>query len=597
LVLDNMEQVLEAGPDVAALLACSPGLTVLATSRGALRLSGERQYPVPALRLPASGESQLFEDVASAAAVVLFAERARMAKPGFTLSEANAPAVVEICRRLDGLPLAIELAAARIPLLPPAALAARMERRLPLLTGGSRDLPERLQTMRAAIAWSYDLLSPEEQSAFRRLAVFDGGFTLEAAEVVMTPDAENMDNSAPSASPIDCLAALVEQGLVWQDEQPDGDARFGMLETIREYGLERLQASGEEEAVRQSHAAWFLALTEGYDTGSISARFALLNRMERELANFRVALAWTEQAVDTEIGLRLATALTGFWHVRSHRSEGRGWLERALARDSSMPSEVHVGALITLGLFEHSLGNPELGALYMNQALELARVVDARRGIVLAQLWLAEFAVDGGENERAARLMARAEEWGDAPDDPVDVPGTVLKNRGILARRRGDLQQSRTYFTDALARFGYCGDVFSHAIAAELLGLVHCDCSEHELAARYFRESLEDWRAVGTRESLIDWLAMVATLAAAAGELSRSSRWFGAVEAQAEIYGFNFPLPERVEFDRTAESVRTGPADPDWIAGRELSLDQVTEEAAGWLEEMATLARSLPQSF
>ena len=258
--------------------------------------------------------------------MALFIDRAYTVQPGFSLTLANAAAIVEICRRLDGLPLAIELAAARIPLLPPAALLARMERRLPLLTGGARDLPVRLQTMRAAIAWSYDLLTPEEQTVFRRLArlrwrVHAGGRR--------SGDDRGRRGDGLTSALFERIAALVEQGLVWQAEQPDGDARFGMLETIREFGLEQLEASGEEEEVRRAHAAWFLALAEAFDAGGRAGATGVLDRIERELPNFRIALSWTGGAER----LQLTLVLSYLWCMRSHRTEGRDWLQRSLAND------------------------------------------------------------------------------------------------------------------------------------------------------------------------------------------------------------------------------------------------------------------------
>jgi tetratricopeptide (TPR) repeat protein len=503
--------------------------------------------------------------------------------------------VIEICRRLDGLPLAIELAAARISLLPPAALLARMERRLPLLTGGPRDLPERLQTMRAAIAWSYELLSPEEQTAFRRLAVFDGGFTLEAAESVLAAGSQHTVERTPTVTQLDLLAALIDRGLVWHAVQPDGDARFGMLETIREFGLEQLTVSGEAETVRWSHAAWFLALAEALDAGGEPTVYVVLDRIERELPNFQVALAWTEQIEDTRIGLRMAKSLFRLWLLRSHRIEGRSWLECALARDAGEPSADRAAALVGLGVIEQVIGNVDLGVRYLNQGLELARSLDHRRTIVLALALLAGAAVDEGDVEQANQLLAEVEPWGADPDDWIDVPGVVLLNHGMLARQLDDPESARRCFIDALARFDRQGEIYHGAIAAEMLGLVQCECGEHAQAATNLLDSLDGWRTVGTRESLVDWMAMVATLAAAVGEPDRSSRWFGAVEAQVEIYGFNFPKPERERFDRIAESVRTDPADPNWAAGRKRSLDQVTEEAASWLDEISARPGALTE--
>ena len=256
LVLDNFEQVVEAAPIVADLLGACPDVTVLVTSRVRLRVSGEREVPVAPLGLAALDRHRSVEDVATSEAVRLFVARAEAVQPDFALTPDNAVAVAEICRRLDGLPLAIELAAARVKVLPPAALLARLDHRLPLLTGGGRDLPARQQTMRAAIAWSHDLLTPEEQVLFRRLAVFAGGFTLEAAEAVASGSGE------PGIDPFEGVASLLDKSLLRQEAGPGGEPRFSMLETVREFALEQLAASGEEAAIRERHAAWCLALAE-----------------------------------------------------------------------------------------------------------------------------------------------------------------------------------------------------------------------------------------------------------------------------------------------------------------------------------------------
>jgi predicted ATPase len=584
LVLDNMEQITAAATDVAALLAGVPDLSVLVTSRGALILSGERRYPVRVLSLPDPGNPEPLESIAASEAVALFIDRAQMVHPDFALTPANAPAIAEICHRLDGLPLAIELAAARISLLPPAALLTRMERRLPLLTGGARDLPARLQTMRAAIAWSYDLLSPEEQATFRRLAVFMGGFTLEAAEAVMVVGVDERIILDATKHPLDRVAALIERGLVWQAEQPDGDARFGMLETIREFGLEQLAISGEEGTIRQAHAAWFLSLAESLEAGGRAKAASSLDRIERELPNFRIALSWTTGAER----LDLAQSLSYLWGLRSHRTEGRNWIESALACAPHLSPAVRSVALKSLSFLEHSIGNRELGISYMNQSLALAREQDDRCGVIFALHQLAEYAVDAGDDEEALSVLAELETWGTDPGDHADALAEASIHRGVIARRRRHLPRAKDYFTESTTRFDGSNDIYGRAIARELLGLVQCDCGTFALAANSFLASLDDWRTLGTRESLIDWLAMVATLAEATGEPVRACRWFGAVEAHAQTLGFNFPLPERLEFARTAERVRTGPADQNWSSGRALSLDRVTEEAADWLRTIST---------
>jgi predicted ATPase len=284
LVLDNVEHLLAAGPDLALLLAFCPALTLLVTSRAALRVSGEHEFAAPPLPLPVEIGTWTFEQIAASDAVRLFVERAEAVQAGFRLTPANAWDVAEICRRLDGLPLAIELAAARVKVLPPRALLARLERRLPLLTGGPRDAPARLRTMRDAVGWSYDLLDADEQRVFRQLAVFVGGFTLDAAIDIAG------DGPLPEEAVVEGISLLVDQSLLLPAATDDaancdpGEPRFGMLETVREFALEELARSGEENAVRRAHAAYFRALAERAEPELRGAsQSAWIARLETEL--------------------------------------------------------------------------------------------------------------------------------------------------------------------------------------------------------------------------------------------------------------------------------------------------------------------------
>ena len=320
LVLDNFERVVDAASVVADLLARAPGLKVLATSRTPLHAYGEREYPLPPLPLPDPAHLPSVEALSQYEAVRLFIERAQAVKPDFTVTNANAPAVAEICSRLDGLPLAIELAAAFVKMLPPQALLKRLEQRLPLLTGGARTLPARQQTMRNTIAWSHDLLTQEEQTLFRRLAVFAGGCTLEAAEAVV-----NLDGHAR------CLRGHCRRwstrACCGKTRGRTGEPRFRMLETVREFGLERLEESGEEATTRDRHAGFFLDLAERADPDRRNADPAWLDVIDREHDNLRAALAWSRETGDHDTLLRLAGALAFFWYYR-------GYLQRraALAR-------------------------------------------------------------------------------------------------------------------------------------------------------------------------------------------------------------------------------------------------------------------------
>ena len=322
LVLDSCEQVLAAVPDIAALLASSLGLAILATSREPLHVRGEREFPLQPLPLPAADHLPAVMELARIPSVALFVERAEAGQPDFALTAENASAVAAICRRLDGLPLAIELAAARVKVLPPAALLARLEHRLPFLTGG-RDLPARQRTMRDTIAWSYGLLSPGQQTLFRRLAVFASGFTLASAEAVAEPVGD--------LAVLDGVVALVDQSLLRQSSGTDDEPRFAMLETVREYGLERLLESQEIDEIKQRHAQHFEQIFTDFVFGSpILMNQESLSRVVNDHDNVRLALAWFDEHGESDALLRLSSMLYGLWFARGLYGEGLQWAERAL---------------------------------------------------------------------------------------------------------------------------------------------------------------------------------------------------------------------------------------------------------------------------
>ena len=346
LVLDNFEQVLPAAASVAALLEVSAALKVLVTSRAPLHIYGEHEFAVQPLRIPELKQPVAPEMLSQVPAVALFLDRATAIRPDLVRSDENLRAAAEICARVDGLPLAIELAAARVKILPPPAMLARMQSRLDLLTVGARDLPARQQTLRRTIEWSYELLDPAERKLFARLSVFVGGCTLEAAEAVGNPRGDL------EAEVIETLSALVDKSLLGQSDDPSGEPRFTMLETIREYGLERLTVSGEETSVRRAHAAYFLVLAEEGSSpdamGVEEERW--LDRFEIELDNFRAALDWLTRTGSAEWGLRLATALLRFWDMRGHRPEGRDRLVALLALPGSGRTRERARALFAAGI-------------------------------------------------------------------------------------------------------------------------------------------------------------------------------------------------------------------------------------------------------
>jgi predicted ATPase/transcriptional regulator with XRE-family HTH domain len=560
LVLDNFEQVLAAAPLVGELLAAAPRLKALVTSRAALHLSGEHEYGVPPLALPDLKALPPPAELAGYAAVDLFVQRARAVAPGFALTSANAAAVAEICQRLDGLPLAIELAAARIKLLAPEALLARLNHRLTLLTGGARDLPARQQTLRSTIDWSYDLLDEREQVVFRRLAVFVGGCTLEAAAVVCTGEDDRGTDF------LERLAALLDQSLLRQTETADGERRFGMLETIREYALERLEGSGEAEALRRRHAAYYLALAEEAKPQLEQAQQGIWwRRLEQEYDNLRAALAWSKAVADgAETGLRLAAALWRFWDLHGRLSEGRAWLAEFLARvgDSAASAPVRVEALFGAGIlaqfqsdyvaarasFIASLAIArELGEEWsMTQSLEqlghiaqyqgdyatelprleesLAtwRVVGNKAGITEALNWLGTIAWYQGDYAAARSQFEESLALQRELGDEVGAAWNLM-NLGNLARAEGDYAQAETLYAVGLAltqRLGHTvGIVWSLHHCGELARYQ----GDYMRAAVLYEESLAIAREIGYTSAVASMLNRLGEVAQAQGNYVRAT--------------------------------------------------------------------------
>jgi predicted ATPase/DNA-binding XRE family transcriptional regulator len=395
LVLDNFERLLEAGPPLAQLLAACPRLKVLVTSRVVLRLQGEHSYEVPTLRLPTAGDRPSPEQLGRYEGIRLFMQRAQAANSRFTITTENAPAVIELCRRLDGLPLAIELAAARVSVLPPEAVLARLGNRLGLLTGGARDLPRRQRTLRATLDWSYDLLSIAERSLFARLAVLVGGWTLEAAEAVCDVGNET--------EVLQHMSALVDKSLVQQQANIHHEPRFTMLETVREYALERLEKSGELQRLRRRHASYFLELAEEEERASQGPlQREWLDRLETEHDNLRAALAWSLTSLgDTEMGLQLTGALSHFWYIREHHSESRMWLQSALERGSAATA-ARAKVLVGAGRLAWFQGELARANTLLEESLTLYQALGDDAGAAFALLVLGRIAVSQGDRGRGS---------------------------------------------------------------------------------------------------------------------------------------------------------------------------------------------------
>ncbi len=576
LLLDNMEQVVAAAPLVAGLLAACPGLTALATSRVALRVSGEQEFPVPPLSL--AGQSGVWgeqNDAPRSEAVALFVGRARAVNPDFVLTEENAPAVAEICRRLDGLPLAIELAATRSKVLSPPALLARLSRRLQLLTGGPQDQPARQRTMRDAIAWSHDLLPPAEQAVFRRLSVFAGGFTFAAAEAVAQGGEE-------------AVSSLVDKSLVWQREAVEDEPRFGMLETIREYGLEQLEASGETAATRERHAAYFLAATERLAPSLAGAApTAALARLEAEHDNLRAALAALVDAGDGERALRLAGSLGWFWYLHGHVGEGRGWLERALrlAGDDRPADPVCAHALRVSGWLALEQGDGAEAGRHLSASLARFRAAGDETGVAQALLTLGRAANLQGDEERAVGLFEEVLALARSQADKRQM-AIALVNLADAAYRRDDLGRSESRAAEALALARALDDDLLTLLALVNDAQVALARGDVERARASCADALSGSVRLQHGRGIAAALTGLAGVAAADGDPARAARLLGAAEAASAAIGAPSVM-NGGQFERARAAARAalGGADFDAAleAGRALSIEEAVAEATGWL--------------
>jgi non-specific serine/threonine protein kinase len=588
LVLDNFEQVVGAALDVVGLLEASPGLSVLVTSRAPLHLRGEHEYPLPPLPLPAPGQRTPPEHLSQYAAVALFLERAREARPDFAVTAANAPAIAEICARLDGLPLAIELAAVRVKVLPPEALLARLSRSLQVLTGGARDADARQQTMRATIAWSEALLAPEEQMLFRRLAIFVGGCTLESAEAIcaMTKGAAPLDLDL-----LEGLSTLVDHNLVQQREE-QGEPRFGMLQVIREYAHERLEASGEAEVLRRAHTHSFLSLAEQARQKEPGPEaLAWRERLEREHDNLRAALGWTRDRSEAELGLRLAVALTSFWRRRGYVREGRAWLDGLLAVAAGEAEAAGTGAglevirakaSLNAGMFALNMGAYAMAQNQLEQARTLALAAGNAEVARKALTNLGRIATDQGDLERAAALyaesLALARELGDQWGSAI-----VLGNLGHIALLQGDLEQAAAYLTNGLALERQVGDRNDMAVIRTNLGRVARKRGDVAQSEGLLREALAvAWELRDPGQCVLGLEALAET-AGAARQGERAARLLGAAAALRETLGVPQPRSQQAEVEQAVVAARAALGEEAWAAafasGRTLSLEQAIAEA------------------
>jgi predicted ATPase len=604
LLLDGFEHLMAAALLVAELVKTAPKLKIVVTSRSPLHIYGEHEFPV--LPLPVPDATARAEELSCCDAVSLFLQRASAVKPNFSLTEENRIAIREICARLDGLPLAIELAAARVKLLSPAAMRTRLEKRLQLLTGGARDLPARQQTLRGAIDWSYDLLGPAEQKLFRRLSVFVGGCTLEAAEAVCDV------KSDLELDLLEGIASLMDKSLLQELDQTGREPRFAMLETIREYGLERLASSGEGPLTRRAHAAYFVVFAEdnasernrGINGPPNPARPLTdegsepLDQIETEHDNCLAALDWLIEQGETDWGLRLGAALFQFWEEREHLAEGRERLRQLLGLPGAAThTRVRARALFAAGVLA---GDPAAARPLFEEGLSVSRELDDRQGIAVGLNALAVGAQEQGDLARSRALLEESVELWKELGDPVAVVrglsnlasvatlernfgealtlfeeclsisrqvgdrtgmAWALNHKGDAAREEGDAASARSFYEQGLAMFRELGDPWGVAGSLGDLGNLAREQGEFADAHLLYRESLEAFQALDHRRGIARLLDCFAGSAAAQSQPERALLLAGAAAALRESIGAVLAPAEQNRLAESLERARAALSD------------------------------------
>ena len=626
LFLDNFEHVISAAPRLVELLAVCSQLNLLVTSREGLRVRGEREYPVPPLALPNLTELPPLESLSQYAAIELFIQRAQAIKPDFHITNETAPAVAEICFRLDGLPLAIELAAARVKLLPPRAMLARLEHRLEFLTSGARDLPIRQQTLRNAIAWSYDLLNDYEQELFRRLSVFIGGCTLDAAEAVASDKRDGERGSEQAhGSVLDQLSSLLDKSLLREVEGANGEPRFVMLELLREFGVEQLELSGESEAVRHRHATFFLALAEQAEASRESAeQVQWMNRLEQEHDNLRAALEWSKTAEGTgEICLRLAGTLGLFWEARGYFSEGRERLATVLStkaaqartaararllaraaelayRQSDYPATISLAgeslaicrefgdkqgiasALIKLGNAATEVGDYAAATECLEEALTIWRDLEDKHGIARALISLGWAALRSGDyhlaNSRLEESLALSRDLGDTRSIGFELAGL-----GEVALRQGDYARATRLVEESLELRRQMGNKWGVGVSLGTLGWAAMREGDWNRAVARLGESLEVRQEIGDKGGSAWCLERLAEVAMAQGQAEKAVRVFGAAAALRDSIGSVIDPVDQPDYQRTLAALQAELGEAAftaaWTEGSTLTLEQAVAHA------------------
>ncbi|HEY3249154.1 MAG TPA: tetratricopeptide repeat protein [bacterium] len=571
LVLDNLEQVLTPAPVVHDLLARCPHLKIIATSRERLHLSWEHEFPLPPLQTPPAGSA--FDVQAASPAIALFVDRARMVQPGFAVTPDTAGVVAEICAGLDGLPLAIELAAARVKLLPVREIARRLQDQLRLLQGGPLDAPERHRSLQAAMLWSYDLLSAQDRRLFRRLSVFRGGVALDSAEAV----SQDLDFDVLTG-----LGSLVDKSLLRQVQSQDDSPRFLMLETIRQFGLERLAAEGDLEEARRRHAEHFAGLGDRLEAGIPADEERLADRLWRDADNVRAALDRVIQSGQTALAARVGAGLGWVFYMRGQLTEGRERLARVMTLSLGPEGPARARAAMAAGVLAWSTGETGPAHTWLHDALRYFEIHEDRQREAVATAFLGHVARTAGDLVEAAARYDRAH-WiyRDLGHD-TGVAWT-LHDLGQIARDRGALDEATSLEEQSLVVFRQRGDRWGAAWALWNLGVTAHRQGHDDRARAYYAESLELYQALNDRRGIAQCLEGLAAIAFVAGRLEESVRVIAAVDALRATAGAPPTISDRTEYDRTVEALRAG-LSPDayaraWEAGGRLEPEQVIELA------------------
>lgn len=595
LVLDNCEHLIDAAAHlVELLLASCHRLRVVATSREPLGVAGEALFPVPPLPVPPDRPSEPGE-AENNDAVCLFVERARLKLPGFTLTRANVRAVIEVCRRLEGIPLAIELAAARMGTLATERVAERLRDSLDLLSAGPRTAPARQRTMRAAIEWSYGLLPGPEKEIFRRLSVFSGGFMLEAAEAVCPGGAIGRREV------LDLVTGLADRSLVAVDTTAEGRVRYRVLEPIRQYAREYLEEVGEAEEVGRRHAAYFLDFAEGVEPQLRGkGQVQCLGRLEEDNGNLRAAMAWLLEKGEVEDAVRLASALWIFWLIHGHQHEGRRWIEEALAKGENLTAHARAEALWVRASTYYGLGTAEELERICREAAPLFRQVGDDVGLAYALAGMATARMQLGDVERAIALFEEASELSRATGEKWGMSGGLV-HLGSAYLGQGDYEGAARCFGEGLALAREIGNNLAASAAFYGLAMAARGQGDHDRAAKLYADGLQSAAEAGDKANIAYTLEGLAQVAAARGEAGRAVRLFGAAEAALEDAGGTlYPYAQarsaseqavddlRSRMDQAAFSVA-------WSEGRAMSPGEAVEYALSGGGTVAPAATAVPE--